>query len=724
MIESKATHPEEIWMVTPIWGEKYWQFFTRYCLPSLLTDHNIGALRGHKVRYVIITLKEDIPLVQKDPVMEELFRHANVGFIYISRQLIEQCNNKNYIVMSRCHNRALEEAKNVDAGFFFIFPDTIIANGGLRFSMDMCTAGYRAVMVSGFRAKKEELCPALEQYRLQDRVGTLPLRARDLARLALDRMHPISLAHMQKGNRVRMFARHYWPMEDWGILERTFHPGPFFYWPMVKGDLIHSTLDHDLVKLGIPDQSKIHLVNDSDNLFVCEASDTSYQASTIPHRTLSIDEFADWALNWTNDYHRDFIRERIVIRTQDGDIPPDVLAESDRVIVLYMSYLEKTNGSRLTDFTQGERRLSLTNMIDLFKDLQITQQYGAAWQLAGEIESLINTIDHRLILGQWLQFSQFRTLQANVAERLFLFQEAAQVLEDDYQLLKQIQDVFTNTRHSEIDFELISTVTRTYADSLAFYAPFKPEYFERAEALFLEEQAYPHNKDLLSQDLALFNLYLDWGKQDKAEKRLETIFSKTDLNQFLENPDRCTVNCDPYALAAWLKYQVYRKEKLPALIWQRLNLVNLFRWYGDEINEHPFQLICAYLGRLSLPYAAPDDRPQDFFYHAMSLPKSPNISKACHHHAIKAQILTWWAMVDHEMGRAEEAAFKMNRVLYYLEALSYKKELAVMLKLQDGQAIGGWFGTAWDALKAVNWSNEFSEEACGKFLDRFTFIFH
>lgn len=724
MTTETATQPQEIWFITPVWGHKYWDFFTRYCLPSLLTYNNIGALRGPKVRYVIMTLKEDLEAFKNNVCLNELFRQVNVAFIYITKEMLDQYQNKSYIVMSRCHSHALAEARNVDAGFFFLFPDTIISDGSIRYSMEMCAAGYRAVMVSGFRAIKEKICPALEAYRQSDRLGTLSMNPRDLARLAIDHMHPITLAHMQKGDRVRMFGRHYWPLEDWGILERTYHPGPFFFWPTIKTDQIHSTLDHDLVKLGVPDKSKVHVVTDSDNLFVCEASDASYQVATIPTKPQSIDELADWALNWTNDFHRDFIRERIVVRTKAGDIPEPIRIESDTIIDRYTSYLEKVNGHLLTDFVQGERRLQITGMIDLFSVLNKNQEYATAWDLAVRIEQLYETIGRRLFLVQWLQAVQFHTNKADVAAKLFCFDAVTELLHKEYNILSGFEGTFEKENYRNVNADPLRHTQKAYGSNLAFRAPRHPDFFQQAEKVFLAELANVHTRETWLQELGLIHLYLDWGKMEEAEQRLNKITDDTGLGSFLADPGNQAFYPDPLVLAAWLKFQVHRDQEPSSPIWRSLTLDKLITWYEDAVNYHPFELICAYLGRLAYRYGTPEDRPQDFFYHAMSMPRTGNLNKSCHSHAIKAQIQTWWAIIDHEAGRSESAGFKMGRVLSFLEAVSYKEELASMLQTQEGRAVGGWFAEAWEALRAVDWSTGFSMDACRRFLECFTFTYH
>jgi hypothetical protein len=237
------------------------------------------------------------------------------------------------MAMSQCYERGIRFSEGVDTAFIFLTPDCLWADGSFR-NMDVLQRrGKRAIMIVGLRACRPEVVAKIKSQHMDAAGTTATIPARDLVSLALQHLHPLSIAHICNGYGNRSIGHYYWELNGKGLLARCFHIHPLMVRPLVPGSRVVGTLDHDFVRLACPDYADVHVVVDSDEICGIELSERNHLSHMISPNNINDEALFDWIHEWTNHYHRCFVRERILFRTYEP--PPDLettLMKSDHFI--------------------------------------------------------------------------------------------------------------------------------------------------------------------------------------------------------------------------------------------------------------------------------------------------------------------------------------------------------------------------------------------------------
>ncbi len=305
---------------------------------------------------------------------------------------------------------------------------------------------------------------------------------------------------------------------------------------------------------------------------------------------------------------------------------------------------------------------------------------------------------------------------------LFDFANANKSLEPMLAALNLSLKPLSDLCEATVSDPLIGKLKGTMGQNYAFLAPFEEGYFKKAEALFLDAvNQFELDDDRLRHLVNLLHLYLDWGRMEKAEEYMELINSTPGFKKFIEHPDTETAKYMQFALFAYFKFQ-FKKQNFPQTL-SRYKLASLKKWFGPAVNEHPFEFICAILGRMAMRLGQVKDA-ADYFNYAISIPTSTNFQEQPTLQLIRGQTLTWWALEEISYNQTA-AAEKMGKVINLLEEMSQIEGLESVLETDsNGNAVGGWFAAAWEALRKVDWHDNFEVEAAELFLSRFTFNYH
>lgn len=267
---------------------------------------------------------------------------------------------------------------------------------------------------------------------------------------------------------------------------------------------------------------------------------------------------------------------------------------------------------------------------------------------------------------------------------------------------------------------LIGKLRGTMAQNVAFLAPRKPELFEQAESLFIAAaQEFTREKDRIRHDINLLHLYLDWSKQDEAKEIIGLLREYPSVAAFLERPTTETARYMQFVLLAFLKYAVQNKAELHGWV-DFFPLENLKKWFGEAAEEHPFEFICASLGRIACSLNKERETIQ-YFEHALRIPFTDNPQKQPTLQAIRAQIWVWWAVEENIAGHQLSAIEKIAQAVKIMEDIGTTEGLETMLRIKPDGAATGWFAEGWQALNGADWHKVFDRTACAEFLRCFTF---
>lgn len=332
----------------------------------------------------------------------------------------------------------------------------------------------------------------------------------------------------------------------------------------------------------------------------------------------------------------------------------------------------------------------------------------------------------------------------------FQFEESNQCIQKHIPFLEQIKEQFTEYKHSPTQIALLSKLKGTTAQNLAFLAPRRPELYAEAQQHFLQAKSeFIAPKDQLRQDVYLMHLYLDSAPLPEPEpesliQKILGFFTKTTnhaspesrrksliqsqsevltnqyeaVQRFLQEPTAESARAMQYFLHVYLKWildggETAQMEKAIA----QYTIEKIESFFTPSVNEHPFELIFATLGRIASRLGL-QPRAQEYFSKALDI---PHPSDPSHYtlQVIRAQILIWHLLENPENQALAKA--NLNQAIALMEGCAGTPYSDNSLCLDDPAQPRGWFGEGYTALKKAQKEGIRDAAAFRPFLDCFTF---
>ena len=350
-----------------------------------------------------------------------------------------------------------------------------------------------------------------------------------------------------------------------------------------------------------------------------------------------------------------------------------------------------------------------------------------AWEASRAIDALDTG---PLTIEDWRADIEIRNRQSVTSANMFAFEQGNKKIQKPIEVLQNMREWIALETGQQVSDQLIGKLGGTMAQNLAFLAPRQPSLFDKAEELFLKaKEEFQKESDLLRQNIYLFHLYMDWAKinadkREKAAQRLKEIERDQGFQSFIKLPDTKTALYQQFSLQALLKWHLRsgNKDKWKMLL-GKYSIKSLDAWFGQTANEHPFELIFAYLGLMAMRLNK-KNKAKEYFSRKLMIPSKGQRKDHPTLQTIRCLILTWWAMELEKSGNSQTAGQKMEAVVDVLKWIGQQSDLAPILELHGDVATGGWFANAWNRLKTVNWSKTFDHDACQDMVDCFTFNYH
>jgi hypothetical protein len=381
--------------INAVWGDSYTDAFLKVCLPSQLSPGNLPAWPAREQSvYRIFTTAHDAGVIEQSAAYATLARTLPTEIVTIDQHIVR---NK-YLAMNGCHGQAIREADKAGAGIIFLAPDVVCADGMFRALGKLAATGKRLVAIGMFRIVKETFFPAFLREHADAAGCTATISPRRLVEMGLKHMHPDSRCFFADSGAIPEWCSGlYWPVVGEGVVGRFFHLHPLLVNPSKRGiELGEKTLDSDYVWEACPDPADVYVVQDSDELFMCEFSSAAQRYFPVG-AALSPSRVAVWAALHANEQHRHFVRHRLALHTCDKSPRwQAVEQESDR-------FIDKV--CRLIDDFPEEIRALLRELTDKLeeKEAMIHQVHTAATERLRVIEE---------------QQAVIRSLEAAAGERL------------------------------------------------------------------------------------------------------------------------------------------------------------------------------------------------------------------------------------------------------------------------------------------------------------------
>lgn len=305
--------PDQYQLLMPAWGAKYIRVFLDYTLPSHLAPGNIDALPRASTVLRIFTRTPDIDVFRSSALFRRYEAEHAVAFESIDDlQLVKE---NPYQTLTACHERALKDAAGTDTAFFFLNPDAVYGDGTYAAILKRLAEGKRAVLTHGLRASLPAFAADLDALRPAPAAWPA-LPPRQVARLVLDNLHPVSRAHLMTGAGNRSVGSYYWPVGRDGLVCRCTHTHPLAVRPLHPITRLWTTIDHEYVRMSCPDPLTVHLVTDSDELIAIELSEPDHLAEWVKAENIPAEDILAWMADWTNGYHREAFRRTVVFHAE------------------------------------------------------------------------------------------------------------------------------------------------------------------------------------------------------------------------------------------------------------------------------------------------------------------------------------------------------------------------------------------------------------------------
>lgn len=282
------------------WGEQFRVYFVDYCLPSLLAPGNIPALeKNGQNKFIICTTRSDWEAIQCLPIFIVLKTYIDPYFIEIPlpKEGVSSCRH-----MGVGHKRATMLAFSDKAFFIALTPDLIISDNSIKKICKHIKRGTQVVLVAALRFCEENLFLEIEKggytkknNKLSQSGRPLILSGREMVDMGLKSFHSETLRYNWDAPYFTNFpVACYWHLDhsnSKGILLHSFSWAAFLLdYSTVKDHCTKTfdewTFDGDYVYKNFGHCSRIHVVENSDEIMMISWSPWEYNRKSLKHNIL------------------------------------------------------------------------------------------------------------------------------------------------------------------------------------------------------------------------------------------------------------------------------------------------------------------------------------------------------------------------------------------------------------------------------------------------------
>jgi hypothetical protein len=293
-----------------LWGERFRNYFTEYCIPSLLAPNNLPALINKTAnQFLICTLKEDWEALNKNESFKALSHYVTPIFMEIPAPKPGRSGCQH---MGIGHKMATERCFQDKAYGIFLTPDLILSDGTLAAVQKHALAGYHVVYCAALRFTEEPLFQGLRDLNIYDPKDnqdqyhkSLNATGRDLVKIGVPAFHSQTLTYDFGAPYFAPAApAAYWRIpEDGGVLLHCLSWCPMLLdYSIVKQHCTKAleewTMEGDYVARNFLHSDEIYICTDSDEMMMISWAPADYQP--LPLNSDFLRRNSNWLCNWIN----------------------------------------------------------------------------------------------------------------------------------------------------------------------------------------------------------------------------------------------------------------------------------------------------------------------------------------------------------------------------------------------------------------------------------------
>jgi hypothetical protein len=260
--------------IVVVWGERFRNYFLDYCLPSLLSPGNIPAIStAPRSKFLIATRPNDWAAIKAAPSFQLLERFADPIYLEIPEQPPGRSGCEH---MNEGHKLACEIAYRNRGLAMILTPDCMLSDGSITRLQELAIQGVEVVLAAALRFGEEPFLGHLHAGGLLNgKGGPLVISGRQMASAAVRGFHPETLSYeWDSPYLIDNPPAAWWSVpEDEGIVLHCLSWAPLLldYGAVQKHDttmLDTWTIDGDYIFKNVGPKAKIHVVRDSDEIFL------------------------------------------------------------------------------------------------------------------------------------------------------------------------------------------------------------------------------------------------------------------------------------------------------------------------------------------------------------------------------------------------------------------------------------------------------------------------
>ena len=263
---------KKIKIVTVVWGEEFIDLFLDTCLPTWMSDEDIGNKKlMENIDFSIYTHTiQDRERIEAHPTYQRLKTMLPVDIHSLARLSFRKFGSVN-----TTHKKLIAQYSRAGYdGMIILFPDSIINTGAFKHAIAKAQDYKLVYNIVNLRVKYEEALPNYNEYANKD--GTIT--SDNLFRLLRDHTHIITKSYTVTdsgmGNQSPCTAL--WKVNDDCWIGRSMHQYPFYiemnYLLPFAYKAIHPYLDSAIINSRDIKPSDMYVLTDSDQVLLVDVA--------------------------------------------------------------------------------------------------------------------------------------------------------------------------------------------------------------------------------------------------------------------------------------------------------------------------------------------------------------------------------------------------------------------------------------------------------------------
>lgn len=310
--------PLKVTYLIAVWGEAYIHQFMDLSLRSLLSPGNIPALSQHaQSTFIFLTCQNEREIFEKHPLFKRLSYYCTVEFVAID-DLIFSANYSATLTIA--YERGMRHGGNANmlsTYYFYLVADYVVADGSLANLLPHLQKGISGITSGNFQVVEEDMQETFMQ-RVDRNTGILNIPARELMRMTLPYLHPLTVANTVNDpyNHTEHSNRLFWRVDDNTMIGRFYLRHMLCIKPERSDYVIGASCDYSFIDEMCP-SGNVHHITDSDEFCLVEMQPYAHEQKFIRQGPFKLPMLVKSLNQWTTASQRKNVFNPIIFHSSE-----------------------------------------------------------------------------------------------------------------------------------------------------------------------------------------------------------------------------------------------------------------------------------------------------------------------------------------------------------------------------------------------------------------------